>query len=138
MKRRTASLGVLSHEFRPMAYRCEFGGTAQPGRLELRESRSTGRVASMRRERSGEIVLGEIRWQLLSVRDIAGSALPVAVPIGYLIERDGRSIAAVELNGTEPVVLIAAGSSGADRQAAVLAALSLALLWDPKETGLSD
>jgi hypothetical protein len=138
MKRRTANVGVLTYEFKPMVFGCDFNGAAPPARLELRESRSTSRVQSMRRERSGEVAVGNARLQLRSVHDIAGSALPVAAPIGYLFERDGRSVAAVEINGTEPVILLASGSGLDERQAIVLASLALALLWDPKETGLAD
>jgi len=138
MKRRTANVGVLTYEFKPMVFDCDFKGAPPPASLELRESRSSSRVQSMRRERSGEVAVGGARLQLRSVHDIAGSALPVAAPIGYLFERDGRNVAAVEINGTEPAILLASGSGLDERQAVVLASLALALLWDPKETGLAD
>jgi hypothetical protein len=88
--------------------------------------------------RSGEIAIGEVRLQLHSAHAIAGSLPPTTSPMGHVFERDGRSVAAVELNGTEPVIFIAAGRSSQERQASVLASLALELLWDPKETGLAD
>jgi hypothetical protein len=138
MRRRTANAGLLTYEFRPMAYTCSFSGAGEPALLTLGEARSTGRLQSMKRERGGEMTLGDVRLQVRSSHALAGSKLETAAPIGYVFERDGRIVAAVEINGTEPVIIFRAGSNGNERQAVTLASLALALLWDPKETGLSD
>jgi hypothetical protein len=92
----------------------------------------------MKRERSGEIMLGDVRLQVRSLHALAGSPMESAGPIGYVFERDGRVVAAVEINGTEPAIVLHAGSAGSERHAVTLASLALSLLWDPKETGLSD
>jgi len=92
----------------------------------------------MKRSRTGEVSLGEVRLQVRSSHALAGSPMQTAAPIGYLFERDGRTVAAVELNGTEPVIVLRAGSAADERQAVTLAGLALALLWDPQETGLAD
>lgn len=136
MKRRTANVGVLTYEFKPMTYSCGFTGGPRPAQLSVQEARSTSRVQSMLRERSGELTLGDVRLQLRSSHALVGSELQTAAPIGYVFERDARVVAAVEINGTEPVIHMAAASAEGERQASVLAALALALLWDPKETGL--
>jgi hypothetical protein len=138
MRRRTANVGVLSYEFKPMSYTCSFTGTGQPARLTLAEARSTSRVQAMKRERSGEMALGDLRLVVRSSHALAGSQLETANPIGYVFERDGRAVAAVEINGTEPAIILGAGRTAEERQAVTLASLALALLWDPKETGLSD
>lgn len=138
MRRRTANVGVLTYEFRPMVYTCSFSGAGVPALLTLAETRSTSRVESMKRERSGEMVLGDVRLQVRSSHLLAGSKLATAAPIGYLFERHGRAVAAVEINGTEPVIILGEGSTASEKRAVTLASLALALLWDPKETGLSD
>jgi hypothetical protein len=138
MRRRTANAGVLTYEFKPMAYTCGFSGTGQPAQLTLSEARSTSRVQSMKRERSGEMMLGDVRLAVRSSHALAGSMLETAGPIGYVFERDGRPVAAVEINGTEPLITLGAGNTAGERQAVILASLALALLWDPKETGLTD
>ncbi len=138
MKRRTANAGALTVEFKPMTYSCSFDGGPRPAELNLREARSTSRLQPMLRQRSGEMTLGDVRLQLRSSHALNGSTLPSAAPIGYVFERDTRVVAAVEINGTEPAILSAAASADGERQAVLLAALALALLWDPKETGLSD
>jgi hypothetical protein len=136
MHRGTANAGVLTYEFKPMAYICDFTGAESPARLTLAESRSTSRVQSMRRERHGQVTLGEVQLQLRSSHALAGSPVPTAAPIGYLFERGGAAVAAVEINGTETAIVLRADLAGNERQAVVLASLALALLWDPRETGL--
>lgn len=138
MRRRTANVGVLTYEFRPMVYTCSFSGAGEPAQLTLAEARSTSRVESMKRERSGEMVLGGGPLQVRSSHALAGSRLQTAAPIGYVFERDGRAVAAVEINGTEPVMVLRSDSAAPERKAVTLASLALALLWEPKETGLSD
>lgn len=137
MKRRTANAGVLTVEFKPMTYACRFDGGPRPAELLLREARSTSGPQPMLRQRAGDITLGDVRLQLRSSHALIGSTLPSAAPIGYVFERDARVVAAMEINGTEPVIHSAASAEG-ERLAVLLAALALALLWDPNETGLSD
>lgn len=138
MKRRTANAGALTVEFKPMTYSCSFDGRPGSAELRLREARSTSRLQPMLRQRSGEMTLGDVRLQLRSSHALIDSKLPSAAPIGYVFERDARVVAAVEINGTEPVIYSAAAGTEGERQAVLLAALALALLWDPNETGLSD
>ena len=138
MRRRTASVGVLTYELGPMVYSCSFTGAGQPAQLTVAEARSTSRPEPMKRERAGEMTFGGVRLVVRSSHDLAGSPMRTAAPIGYVFERDGRAVAAVELNGAEPVITLRAGGDGAERRAVTLASLALALLWDPRETGLSD
>ncbi len=138
MSRRTANVGVLTYEFKPMVYSCSFSGAGEPALLTLAEARSTSRVESMKRGRGGEVALGDVRLHVRSAHALAGSPMQTAAPIGYVFERDGRAVAAVEINGTEPVIILRSDSAARERKAVTLASLALALLWDPKETGLSD
>ncbi len=75
-------------------------------------------------------MLGGVTVTMRSVHELVGTPLTVQVPIGYVIEHGGQAIAAVELNGTEPQLRLP-GGGGDQRRAALLAALALALLWDP-------
>ena len=129
IRRRTSSIGVLTYEFRPMVDSCSFAGAGQP-QLTLAEARSTSRPEPMKRERAGEMTFGGVRLVLRSSHELAGSPMWIASPIGCVFERDRRAAAAVEVNGTEPAIVLRAGSDGAERQAATLASLALALLWD--------
>jgi hypothetical protein len=138
MLRRTASIGVLTYEFKPMVYSCSFAGAGGQAQLTLAEVRSTSRLEPMKRERAGEMTFGGVRLVLRSSHELAGSPMRTTAPIGYVFEQDGRAVAAVEVNGTAPAIILRAGSDGAERQALTLASLALALLWDPRETGLSD
>lgn len=138
MRRRTVNVGVLTHETRPMIYACSFDGQGEPARLSLQEARRTTRLVSMLKERSGEMLLGDVRVRISSAHALAGSPLQTAAPIGYMFERNGQTVAALEINGAKPVIFLPPAASSAERKAIVLAALALALLWDPQETGLAD
>jgi hypothetical protein len=55
-------------------------------------------------------------------------------PIGNLLEHDERDVAAVQIDGAEPVNPLARDGSSDRRQATLIASLALALPWDPDKT----
>jgi hypothetical protein len=65
------------------------------------------------------------------LHEVQGSALPLAAPIGYAFEEAGRPVAAVEINGVTPVLLLPGAADAGLRQRVLQASLALALLWDP-------
>jgi hypothetical protein len=67
-----------------------------------------------------------------SVHAVEGSLLPLGTPIGYVFERDGRAVGAVELNGLTPRLWLPAGDDDT-RHASVAAAMALAVFWDPAQ-----
>lgn len=129
MKQRTVAFDFVEFRPVPMAYACEFqsGGQAMRALFELQASE---RGLSNREDRRGRMMLDGAVFDIRSVHDLEGGALPVAAPIGYVFERKGVAIGGVEING-EPRVFEAAGASEADRKAMFMAALALSVFWDP-------
>ena len=133
VRQSTVSISIVGFAAKPLAYTCDFAlnGAALSWRMAVWEGRSATNSQSLQAERRGEIVVGETRLALRSTHAIAGTAIPASTPIGYLMERDGRTVGAIELNGTSPAVFFPRQASAEQQQAVVLAALALAVLWDP-------
>lgn len=117
----------------PFAYSCRFFRDRQPlGELELR--REQGGTVDIRAMRRGWIEIEGAILDLRSVHTFAGSRMPTEMPLGYTMARveDDRptaDIGAAYLNGdTRRLVL---PRDPKEREAALLASLALALLWDP-------
>lgn len=128
MKQRSVTLGVVGFEAKPFAFECTLGGPT-PATLSVQEGRSG--VRTLKAERRGELRFDGRSVALRSVHEVQGGALPLAAPIGYAFEEAGRPVAAVEINGLTPVLLLPATGGAALRQRVLQAALALALLWDP-------
>lgn len=127
-KQRTVTIDVVQFTPKPFSYDCEFDG-AVAARLTLQEAQSG--VATLTAERRGRITLEGAPIVLRSVHRVQGSPVPLAQAIGYVMERDGTAIGAVELNGLTPRLWLPADASDEARHGVLLAALALALLWDP-------
>ncbi len=124
MRQRSLTLGLVNFDAKPFAFECELAGAT----LSLQEPRDG--VRTLKAERRGELRFDGRSVALRSVHEVQGSALPLAAPIGYVFEEGGRSVGAVEINGTRPVLMLPAGDA-ALRQRVLQASLALALLWDP-------
>ncbi|MDX2237004.1 MAG: hypothetical protein NW203_05530 [Hyphomonadaceae bacterium] len=137
MRERTITLSVVSIEPQPMAYVCDFEqeGGRMPGRLELQAHRQGIGGMMMRQERRGEITLDRVVLQIRSAHAVQGSSLQMATPIGYVFERDGVAVGAVEINGA-PAITYGADANPETRRAILLASLALGLFWDPAESAL--
>ena len=85
MRERALDLGLVEVTTRPMAYRCEFaaGGQRLDAVLELQEFNGPG-AAATRYERRGRVALGGETVEIRSVHHLAGTAMPVLTPIGYV------------------------------------------------------
>lgn len=129
MRQSSLDLGLVDVTTRPMAYRCEFSQQGRPmaASLELQE---VTRSAINRYERRGRIMLDGETVEVHSVHHLAGTPLPTSTAIGYQFEQHGHPVGAIELNG-RPALMIEPGASPALRQALVLGALALGVLWDP-------
>ncbi len=127
-KQRTVAIAAVQFTPKPFAYECEFDGAAT-GRLVLQEARDG--AATPAAERRGEVNVSGASLALRSVHRVVGSPLPLPHPIGYVMERDGAAIGAVELNGPTPRLWLPEGGTREARDAVLFAALALALLWDP-------
>ncbi len=131
MRQRALALGPVSIEPEPMTYACtiDHEGRRLPARFELADLPS-GIAGPLRAARRGEIALAGALVQVRSEHRLEGSALPLATPSGYVFERDGRTLGALDLNGA-PAILFGSAADLAERRAILVAALALALFWDP-------
>lgn len=139
MRERVLDFGIAEFTPKRMAYRCQFtaDGYAMRARFELQEVRSGIGGALNRRARRGEIALGGEILQIRSVHRLEGSPLEMATPIGYLFEQRGRDVGALELNGA-PVIVLADDIDEGVVRTMTIAAMALAIFWDPANSALSD
>lgn len=121
-----ASVGVVDLRPRPFTFDCEWSGAAA-ARMTVA---APSAVPGTRAERQGRFQSGDVVLELRSVHQVQGSRLPLEAPIGYLISAGGQPVGAVELNGTRPRLWRPAEGSPL-REPVTLAALALAVLWDP-------
>ncbi|WHU00814.1 hypothetical protein [Sphingomonas sp. NIBR02145] len=125
--------GAITIRTRGMAYRCRYARDREPiaAQLVLNE-----RGALMREERRGHIDMEGVRIDLRSEHRLAGSGLPMAMPLGYVFSISGDVIGGVDLNGRSKRVLLP--RDPALREAVVAAALSLALFIDAEIGEMSE
>jgi hypothetical protein len=113
---------------RPMNFRCDFTRDGQAvGGLTLRMV--PGRMVDIRTLRAGTLRYGGEVLALRSVHTFEGSSLPAAMPLGYTMTRTNAEIAAAYLNGNTRI--LALPKDGPAREAALMAGIALALMWDP-------
>jgi len=142
MRRGTVQIGVVTFDPEKMTYECEFerGGETLDAKLVLGEPRPDNWRARMlaRSERRGELLFDGLRIAVRSVHGYEGSRLTAPTPVGYVLALDDRDVGAVELTDVNPTVLLPVGEPPEVRTAALLAALSLAVLRDPADSALAD
>lgn len=124
------SLGAISGQPRPFEVQCQYDG-AFAGNLTLRGSSGAGGTQQQRR---GRLAAGGQVVDFVSVHRVQGSPLPLPFPAGYVLTVEGRPVGAVELTDTRARVWLPAGPAPLTA-AAMHAALTLALLWDPSQRG---
>ncbi len=118
---------VLSGQPRPFSFECAWTG-AVDAHLRIE---APSPIPGTRAERRGRFRLGDVTIDIRSVHDVQGSRLPLEAPIGYLLVDQGKAVGAIELNGTTPRLWRPSGPPLAEP--VTLAALALALLWDPAD-----
>lgn len=128
-----SGIGVVSVTPKRLAYRCSFRRDGRPlaAELELKDRHGFFGSPDGREAREGIFWFDGRRYSVRSVHEAQGGALPLATPLGYVAEIDGRPVAAFDLNGTSKTFFVPAGG---ERHAMLALGLSLALLWDPAET----
>lgn len=123
------NVGVVAGRTQAFELACSWRGADAALRLSD-PGGFAGAGAGTRHERRGTLTAGGVAIELRSVHHFEGSALPLAQPIGYVFSHRGRDIGALELNGPTPRLWRPAAGD-ALREPVTLAALALALLWDP-------
>lgn len=139
MRERVLDFGVAEFTPERMAYRCKFtaDGRAIPARFELQEIKEGIGGALSKKQRHGEIALGGETIRMHSIHSLRGSTFKMASPIGYVLERDGVPLGAVELNG-RPRLFLSRGIDQSTERTLTIAAIALAIFWDPSNSGLGD
>lgn len=134
VRQTSVTIGIVGFEPKKLAYECDFDaqGKAAGVRFTLQEARDAGTPKTLQAERRGRVDYGTQTLALRSVHALEGSPFPLATPIGYVFEQDGRAVGAIELNGLTPRLWLPAANDDT-RRAAVVAAMALAILWDPAQ-----
>lgn len=117
---------VLAANAKPFAFECEWRG-ARSAQLAVN---APVLAVGMKAERSGRFTMNGLSLDVQSLHNVQGSPLPLEAPIGYLFSHNGRPVGAIELNGLTPRLWRPA-TGDALHEPVTLAALALALLWDP-------
>ena len=131
-RQNTVTLGVLQGHAKPFTFECEWHQPPQ-GRVAGMTVAAPSWIPGTRAERRGSFTLGATTLEVQSVHRVQGSPLPLEQPIGYVMSHQGRAVGAVELNGRTPRLWRPAASD-ALAEPVKLAALALALLWDPADS----
>jgi hypothetical protein len=124
----TARYKIVQFAARPLAYECDYTGANAT--LSLQEAKDGKDWLVSRARRRGQASVDDYLLELRSVHELEGTPLTVEAPFGYVLEHAGRAVGAIELNGSTPRLWLPA-QDAALRRAVLLAALPLALLWDP-------
>lgn len=117
---------AIAANAKPFSFDCEWRGSRS---AQLKMNAPVVSL-TMKAERSGQFSMGGITLEVQSVHEVRGSSLPLEAPIGYVFKHEGKAVGAIELNGLTPRLWRPA-SGNALREPVTLAALALALLWDP-------
>ncbi len=117
---------VLAANAKPFSFECEWRGARQAVLAVNAPMLAVG----MKAERNGRFSMNGVSLDVQSLHNVQGSPLPLEAPIGYLFSHNGRPVGAIELNGLTPRLWRPAASD-ALHEPVTLAALALALLWDP-------
>ena len=135
MRQTTVTIGIVGFSPKPLAYECDLRARGAPlsARFSLQESRDTLGQVTAQAQRRGPTEWDGVALTIRSVHTVQGSPLPLQAPIGYVFEQDGRAVGAVELNGLTPRLWLPPARDAKTRQAVLVAALALAVFWDPAQ-----
>jgi hypothetical protein len=117
---------VLAANAKPFSFSCEWRG-ARSAQLTVN---APALAVGTKAERTGRFTMNGTSIDVQSLHEVRGSPLPLEAPIGYLFSQGGRPVGAIELNGATPRLWRPAAGD-ALHEPVTLAALALALLWDP-------
>jgi hypothetical protein len=128
-RQNTITLGVLQGNAKPFSFECEWRQHPQ-WRLAGMTIAALSWIPGTHAERSGGFTVGATTLEVKSMHNVPGSPLPLEQPIGYVMSHHGRPVGAIELDGSTPRLWRPAPTD-ALADPVTLAALALALLWDP-------
>ena len=125
VRRRTMSVGVVEWVAKPLALQCDIAPLQ--AKLVLQEQRSG--LGTLKVARQGELAVDGRVLTVRSLHQAEGGLVELPQPLGYVLEADGRAVAAGEVNGSTPRLFLPVGDA-ALRRASVPVLMALALTWD--------
>jgi hypothetical protein len=142
MRKKSVTINVVTFDPKKMNYDCEFrrAGLLTGDRLLLGQPKPT----TMRERilandlRVGEAIIDGRHLTMRSVHKYAGSPFTSQPPVGYLVDFDGTTVAAVELTDWNPAVYLRKDLDATVRETLLVAALAIAVLRDPAHSTLED
>ena len=140
MSRTSVTVGVVTFDPDKMTYQCTLEGGGELPLLVLGQPKPANFRERMlaRAARRGESTFDGITLAIRSVHNYDGSRLQAPMPVGYLLEVDGRVVGGVELTDVDPAVYFPTDEPAAVRSAVMVTALALAVLRDPATSALED
>ena len=140
MRRASMTVGVITFDPDKMSYQCDLAGGSESQLLVLGQPKPENLRARVlaRSDRRGQATYDDVTLQVRSVHNYKGSRLQAPAPVGYLLEIEGRSVAAVELTDVDPAIYLPIAEAADVRNAVVVTALALAVLRDPATSALED
>ena len=125
---------ALERTLRPLSFACDFldAREAVVGGLVLNEvfELLSGPIA--RRTRTGTLRLREATYDLVPAYNLKGQDYDHLSPIGYFVERDGRQVAALEMDSSPRLILPTGAGTPDLRRALIAGGLALAVMWDER------
>jgi hypothetical protein len=142
MRRGAVTIGVITFDPQRLTYQCDYtrGGASLDATLVLGEPKPENlreRVLALS-DRRGEARVGAVTLAIRSVHDYEGSRLKAPMPVGYVLEVDGRAVGALELTDVDPTIFLPTAEHGDVRSAVLVAAMGLAVLRDPASSALGE
>jgi hypothetical protein len=142
MKRGAVTVGVITFDPQRLTYQCELtrGGAPLDGSFVLGEPKPENlrERALALSDRRGEARVGAVTVAMRSVHDYEGSRLKAPMPVGYLLEVNGRAVGALELTDVDPTIFLPTEEPREVRSAVLIAAMGLAVLRDPASSALDE
>ncbi|NNC78213.1 MAG: hypothetical protein HKN77_09645 [Woeseiaceae bacterium] len=142
MKKGSVTIGIVTFDPKKMSYECDFrqGKQLLGARFILGQPKASGfKQAVLAQDlRAGEAIIFNQHLTMQSVHRFKGTPLQSPSPVGYLVQTDGRTIAAVELTDTNPTFYLSPDLDVALRRSALIASLALSVLRDPANSALED
>lgn len=111
-----------------MWYSCAFSVDGRPaGGMTLDAAFS--RKISVETARAGRVRFNGVELAIRSVHRFEESRWPMSDPLGYVLEQDGRVVAALDATGGRKRLALTRDPDA--RDAALVAGVALALFWAP-------